>query len=343
MAKFLIVDDEKIIREGISKMIERVMPGHHCILAKNGMTALKEIESYEFDIIISDIKMPVMDGMELAKELLTRKIHIPFIFLTGLEDFKLVQQALRYNVVDYLLKPISSSELKKVITINLECPFSNKGEEIPNHKKTILNKFEFELSNALECLNKESASEIIKRTLETINDRELLYQEIQRISNNFFIKRGIYGLYFSHFRKPVNDSQLINMLSDLIEQLKINKSDEPIIEIAKNYIKQNIATPPSLTEIAEISYFNPNYFSDYFKEKTGETFSDYLSRVRIEKAKELLKDTVIKVKDIAEKTGYHDVRYFRRLFKRTVGLNPNEYRKNQQLLRREVNIDEHLG
>lgn len=341
MAKILIVDDEKLIRDGISKMISRVMSNHKCILAENGKVALKMTKSYDVDIIISDIKMPVMNGMDLAEELSNRESQIPFVILSGLEDFKLVQQALRYNVVDYLLKPINSLELKKVITTNLEQPFTNKGEEIPDYKKAILNNFEFEFENALESLNVEGVINTIESGLKLISERQLLYQEIQRIANNFFIKNGIYGLYFSHYRKPVNDSQLINIISELLDQLKSKAYEEPI-EIAINYIKKHINKPPSLIEVAEFSYFNPNYFSEYFKEKTGETFSDYLKRARILKAKELLLDTSINIKVISEQTGYQDVRYFRKVFKSAVGLSPNEYRKNHLLIKKGINNNEHL-
>ena len=71
---------------------------------------------------------------------------------------------------------------------------------------------------------------------------------------------------------------------------------------------------------------SPYYFTRLFKEETGETFLEYLTSFRIDKAKELMKDPDISVKDICSQVGYADPNYFSRIFKKTVGKTPTEYR-----------------
>ncbi|MGV2787196.1 helix-turn-helix domain-containing protein, partial [Clostridium perfringens] len=75
-------------------------------------------------------------------------------------------------------------------------------------------------------------------------------------------------------------------------------------------------------------YLSPNYLRSIFKEKTGMTIHDYLTRIRLNKAKELLADDSLKVQDIAQRVGYESTSYFISLFLKSQGVTPNEYRKN---------------
>lgn len=99
-----------------------------------------------------------------------------------------------------------------------------------------------------------------------------------------------------------------------------------LIEEAKDYIADNYSRDISLDEISGKVDVSPYYFTRLFKEETGETFLEYLTSFRIDKAKELMKDPDISVKDICSQVGYADPNYFSRIFKKTVGKTPTEYR-----------------
>ncbi|HHT74124.1 MAG TPA: response regulator [Firmicutes bacterium] len=99
------------------------------------------------------------------------------------------------------------------------------------------------------------------------------------------------------------------------------------IALAKRYVEEHYMENITLEDLGEYLGFNPSYFSTLFKKETGTSFVEYLSRVRMEKAKELLKETDLKIQDICLMVGYNDVRYFRKLFARSTGLSPNEYRR----------------
>ncbi|HAX50535.1 MAG TPA: DNA-binding response regulator, partial [Lachnospiraceae bacterium] len=76
-----------------------------------------------------------------------------------------------------------------------------------------------------------------------------------------------------------------------------------------------------------IAGFNPTYFSSLFKKETGTTFMEYLLEIRLNKAKELLKETNLSVAAICERVGYTDLKHFQKIFKREMEVSPNQYRK----------------
>ncbi|MCM3128011.1 response regulator [Paenibacillus provencensis] len=98
------------------------------------------------------------------------------------------------------------------------------------------------------------------------------------------------------------------------------------IEKAKAYIAEHYSRELSLEEVADIAGLNPHYFSKIFHERCGITFIDYLTGIRIEKARELLGDPSHILKDISQRIGYRDPNYFSRVFKKMVGMSPSDYR-----------------
>jgi Response regulator containing CheY-like receiver domain and AraC-type DNA-binding domain len=106
------------------------------------------------------------------------------------------------------------------------------------------------------------------------------------------------------------------------------KNISKIIINAKKYISDNYNLDITLDEIAKESCVSPHYFSRLFKEETGENFIDYLTRVRINKAKDLMQNSNISIKEICYKIGYNDPNYFSRLFKKVQKVSPTDYLKS---------------
>jgi two-component system response regulator YesN len=98
---------------------------------------------------------------------------------------------------------------------------------------------------------------------------------------------------------------------------------------AVDYIQKNYRQEVSLTDVARVIYLNPQYFSRVFRREMGMTFVDYLTKVRMEKAKELLMGTDLPVSAIAREVGYPDANYFSRLFKKKEHVSPTEYRQSR--------------
>ncbi len=114
-------------------------------------------------------------------------------------------------------------------------------------------------------------------------------------------------------------------LDDLSSDSKMR--NKRMVKVAKEFMEKNYSEPINLDMISQAVFLSPNYFSSFFKENTGYNVSEYLIRVRIEKAKELLKNFKLTVSKVAELVGYEDSNYFNQLFKKVEGIPPGEYRK----------------
>lgn len=116
MYKLLVVDDEALVREAIREQMNWNNLGFECIGdCEDGLEALRFIERRQPDVVLTDIYMPFMNGIELAQELHVRYPAIKVVILTGYEEFDYAQQALKLKVADYILKPVTADELGNVL------------------------------------------------------------------------------------------------------------------------------------------------------------------------------------------------------------------------------------
>ncbi len=117
MLKVLLVDDEPFIVQGLSVLIDWKKEGFEVVAtAADGQEALDYLKNYPVDLVIADIKMPVMTGIELLEKIRTEKISDAyFVILSGYSDFSYAQQAIRYKCMDYVLKPVEKEELLAIL------------------------------------------------------------------------------------------------------------------------------------------------------------------------------------------------------------------------------------
>ena len=114
--RVLLVDDEEDIRVGISRKMNWAELGFVLVgEAENGQEALELAEALEPDVVLTDIKMPFMDGLELCRILSGRLPASKFVVFSGFDEFEYAKQAIRMNVFEYILKPISAAELSGVL------------------------------------------------------------------------------------------------------------------------------------------------------------------------------------------------------------------------------------
>ena len=104
-----------------------------------------------------------------------------------------------------------------------------------------------------------------------------------------------------------------------------------MIDWAERYVETNYMFEDiSLNSVAEYVNMNPSYFSSVFRKEKGITFVEYLTRVRLERAKELLRCSSLKISEIAYKVGYNDPQYFSHLFKKYNQCSPKDYRQQNK-------------
>lgn len=149
------------------------------------------------------------------------------------------------------------------------------------------------------------------------------------------ISRDISSLY-----KMIEKSESISELNSLIGDISIsvalkvnnynNKSIKLILKKAVDYLQNHYMDQITLNEVAEYTYVSTYYISRMFKRELGKNFVDFLNVIRVEKAKELLRDVRLKTYEVAERVGIPDAQYFSKLFRKYTGLTPTEYRETPE-------------
>ncbi len=228
----------------------------------------------------------------------------------------------------------------------LEAPVSADCERAMNE---CLAGFNIELEKAMEVLNYDQVSQVVTkvgrsmRSIEGLTGSELR-QGVEEAWHIYRMLLRKYQLRKEGTDKP--DGEFSNALENCgtataalrFLQDEINRSMKQLLEErqqlstrpireAMQYIRTNYNKSLSLDEVSRIAGFNPTYFSTLFKKETGKNFQEYILELRMNQAKELLKETDHPVASICEEVGYTDVRHFTKTFKKYAGINPNQYRK----------------
>ncbi len=211
-------------------------------------------------------------------------------------------------------------------------------------KQVLLEHFAKETEHAIEVLDLQEAhqaAEKLKEDLLSVKDirgGEIL--DIVLKAGNFFLFR-LGAEQSEKLQRTFTEScmhqesvdrlfgELCKLQQIIFTELVENREKDasrPIRE-AKQYIKQNYKNNITLEEVAEYVGFSASYFSVFFKKETGEGFAKYLTRIRIEEAKELLRETGLPVAEICERVGYSDRKHFTYTFHKMTGVNPAQYRK----------------
>ncbi|OXM84573.1 helix-turn-helix domain-containing protein [Paenibacillus rigui] len=159
--------------------------------------------------------------------------------------------------------------------------------------------------------------------------RKMSFQQLQQ---NDFLGRHILSLEgISRFRTLVSlEEWMVQVIRRIIAfklEHNIPKKKDIISEV-KEYVSTHYNEPITLADLAARFFISPYYLSQFFKQKTGDTYVNFLTQIRIGKAKELLEKTDLKVYEICQLVGYSDTQHFARLFEKLTGCKPREYRKN---------------
>lgn len=507
MKKLLIVDDERIEREGI-KMLLRTMDEELEILeASNGKLAYQMLKNQKVDLLLTDIKMPFMSGLDLVKLVRELNPDMQIAIFSGFGEFTYAQEAIKYGVTDYILKPVKPQEFRQTMKAMLEnCRrkeeeeeekrnntyflykyslqrylFTGKSEYIEKiageeaagsdkkhnisniqnmmlldidtsffeeHGKELAEQLQKDMGRKIEYLNLNmhqmlliffrSATDNYPRIAKVISDMiqgrygvkcyiavsKILrgpeeypkaYQDLEtQMENKFYcsdktiflyeeeneqniqgeqrtdyqkkIKESIklkdithlwdyYEKLLAQIRAESMDSQMYvkfifsELVRDLYEEMqalgssRMKEAVEAIyqagnlsgickiteeciqefekksmqtengvrsdIDQVKKYIAYHVNEDLSIDKLASKVYLSQGYLSYIFKKETGMNLSRYIKQCRMEKAKELLKTTNMKIVQICERVGFSNVSYFCQSFREYCGISPDKYRKGE--------------
>lgn len=250
MLKILVVDDEVVVRRGI--VMETDWAALDCAVVaetSNGEEALEAVHKFHPDLIISDIRMPHMDGIDLLKTLRQEGNEVKVIFLTAYSEFEYAKQALRYYAFDYLLKPFEDGELEECVLRAKKEIEEQRDDRKQQEKQVVLAPAEGDKSRYIK--------EALAYIAEHYGDSDI---SIGSISAAIGISEG----HLSHlFRKETDYT-----VAAYITRYRM-RAAMGLLEDCRNRV----------SEVAEqVGYKDITYFSSTFKKIVGMTPSEYQNR-----------------------------------------------------------------
>lgn len=338
MFSVIVVDDEMMIRTSISAFINNCDVGFEVVgTFRDGSDAIKYLEENNVDLVISDIRMVQVSGIDLAQYIYENKPWTQVILLSGYTDFEYAKAAIKYNVKEYITKPTDFENLKNSLINMKNLLTEQKNNNINSFFDNIMH-----LYAEIVSINLADAKEMLCTLLdENTHKNERLGQYafnifeiiIDKLYANLNIRISTENDDFNYFPDITDNQKVydfsIKMLENIIKQLsaKNKKTDNIVVDKLIQFINDNFSKNISLQDAAESVFFNPAYCSRFFKEQTGENFSNYLLKVRMEHAVKLLKENK-KINDISKEFGYQSPGYFTRVFKDYYNCTPSEYLHN---------------
>ncbi|TXK83807.1 response regulator [Paenibacillus sp. N3.4] len=335
MKQILIVDDEPMVRMGLAQLVRQCNPLFRTVVAANGAEALEQINKQRPDMLLTDIQMPKMDGLELCKQVQSMNVNVPVVVISGYDDFSYAQKCLTYGVKEYLLKPLTEHELYPVLHKLLSqqdhsVPISFlKVEEWLERVESTIWSADLEALNGL--MNDWKHGDLTKGI--QIEQLEWIIADGLKILVKKLNAHGMATFTIIPSPNQLNNvpgaiaylqSQIVHLYNQLFHWRGGNQKS--LFEEAKTYIDNHISEELSLEEVAEKMGLAPTYFSYIFKKMTNETFVQYRMKKRIEMAKRLLEMPHYKVVDVGVTIGYQNYPYFTKIFKKMTGCSPTEYR-----------------
>lgn len=364
----VIIDDEAWTREVIRSLgswdtLNIEIVGE----ASDGDFGIELIRQLKPEIVITDINMPKMNGLQLISLMRNSGSEAKIIIISGHDDFEYIHSALKLGVSDYLLKPIKPDELNKQLALcvslldeeNLKLKM--KGESILNFELTT---YEFMEATWAEAFNqyKKNAYEALFIDDEMIingifsNIQRLFDLEIDHLSrksdliytyytlmsqlkdfiseNEFSISELFNLSEFSFvFSQECTSDEMLKFIKSLylktaqsVKRIRLSRNKLDIKKI-KHYIDENYQKQVTLEQTAMRFYISKEHLSKIFKKAYGEGFIEYLNSVRLEKAKQLIIEKGIPIKDVGFLVGYVEQAHFYKKFKKYFGITPGEMRE----------------
>ena len=365
--RILIAEDEQRTRQGLVRVLQSLRDEYEIVAqASNGKAALEMILEQKPDVVFIDIKMPFMDGLELSRLVKKALPQTKIIILSGYNEFDYAKEAIKIGISDYLLKPVTSANLidalKKVAeTIREEREKSKLLERyfVSYEKYTeFLDKTDYSgvdrklIEDFLKLGSLDECRLFIEEYFAAVgenNYKSLLLRQYMVMDIFYCVQEFLKGINVNTDEIPperkdiklipkaiTNVETTLMYLTDLfifaltMRDRASNDRYGTLIRDAKDYIAQNYSNSDfSLNMIATHIGVSPSYFSSIFKQETGQSFVEYLTKSRIDKACGLLKCTTLRTAEIGERVGYNDPHYFSSTFKKITGQSPKEFKAKE--------------
>lgn len=275
MYRLLIVDDEAIHRRGLTNMIGLLRPEYFISNAKNGLEALEYVHNNRVDIIITDIQMPIMDGLEFIERVRDSFREIKIIILSVYSNFDYARKAIALSAFEYILKPVEEESVDKVLTrvereLSLELTKKQEQENLMQQLKNVkLNKNVtaadenptiLNLSGIKSNSKNDSVIEMCKSYMAEYYMEEL---SLEAIARKFHFNPSYFSNYFKNHTN-VNFCEYLNRIRMQNAKRMLLGTNNKVYEISKM-----------------VGYQDPKYFNRLFKKEFGVTPDEFRRFPRI--------------------------------------------------------------
>lgn len=365
MFRVLIVDDEPSVLEGLRLMIPWEELGLMlCGEASNGRDALDKLEKLQPHLLITDIRMPFQNGLDLILAARKQNTEAEFIILSGYTDFAYAQTAMRYQVRDYLLKPLDREEiiatLRKIIKRlqdrypagpsytkrEMEAARSRAEElqtsggiqeEAPH--QSLRSDFDEELAGAVRLMNRQEAQALTEELFAFFHDTAIgiaaanaivdacVYQ-ILRVAAEKSIPPGaiLDDPVRTQKELPALQRELAGIVSRAIRLLLEHrrKDSRAYLYETEAFVRENFDQELSISFLAAQCYLDAGHLGEAFRKQFGCSIKEYQHRLRIEQAMKLMQTTQETLADIAQRVGYNNYNNFFAHFTRIAKCRPTE-------------------
>ncbi|WP_284639779.1 response regulator [Paenibacillus silviterrae] len=384
--RVLIVDDELPLRQELRSLPWEAFGAVLVGEAENGEEALELCRRLEPDLVVTDITMPVMDGLELFRRVRQRQQLTQFVLLTCHSEFAYAREALKLGALSYVIKlSFEEKEMEDAVRKAREA-IQRERDHLRSergrlrqellHRIGPLLKGEAELSPGHQELEEAlqswfpcypvrltpmaggaEAQSLLRRLeeWEGRSDNSFIYiplsEQMLLLLLRFPGEPSSTDKYLKDFLQAIQHSCIDDISSPLRCSIDaagpVTSREELAAELrellaaspqsrkkirrevlqAQEIIAARLAEPLTLTTVAEEVGLSSYYLSRLFREETGESFNDYVTRQRMERAVQLLQNTTLKIYEVAERVGIPSYRYFSQLFRSWTGVAPTEFKK----------------
>jgi len=338
--KVLIADDEKRIRDGLSATIPWAEMGMEVVgTAANGEAALALARETRPQIILTDVRMPRMDGLEFLKQAKAFLPGVKVVILSAYDEFSYAQQAVKLGVRDYLVKPVGEAEIRAVLEAlagelrreteadtGLQQPGPGSSARLTEAVR------KGDPGAAFQALGEWRRGPVPEVEAARVQAIDLVDQLIQDLRQDGFefregespspasVHSTVLGLTKATEVEAWLEDQVRALAAFVARNYRSNH--RLIVRRALEFIDAHSSGDLAVEQVAAFVGLSPNYFSHLFKKVRGQGFKDYLNAVRIEKARTLLAAGGHKVYEVAQMVGFSDYKYFSAVFKKVTGTSP---------------------
>ena len=415
MTNVFLVDDEIAIRENLRNSFPWEENGCQLVgEAPDGEMALPMLRDLNTEILLTDIRMPFMDGMKLCEEVQRTMPWVERIILSGHDDFDYARKAMNLGVREYLLKPVTAGELAAALSRARSRIEERKRERdnLTHLRERLLSGNAFMKDKLLASLFTEEGDPadddavmsqlrnlglnlsapcyvVLDISFEAEGDRRMACRSAltalaDMSRGTVFIcssAKGARGLVLGdhpedaeeraysfagsamHLPELEAEEHLLIAIGDTVDNFHALRQSmrsarhlrhlqtaggpaprsiigggsrgggygDNSVGKARLYLEEHFSDPNlMLQDAAEAVHLSQSHLSTIFSQETGVTFTQYLTALRMAKARELLENSGLRSSQIAQEVGYNDAHYFSYLFKKSTGMTPSEYRREKE-------------